>query len=1187
MSFGRFGQDTPRASTTGTRRINRYKYQPFKAQTKFKPPQDPFDFERGQNTIKAPRKYTEKLVSRSIKGEKALLSFADAVALGTIKSRDATGRADEQYASDFQHWLTKTDSVFKPKGRRDLVTQGTRYDKLGNEIKNNVGNRSMMHIPSCSDYITNMVYAQGEYKKKYMRLQLFGPTNVDEAFMYYKYIVTPSMDKNNPEQIQQFLSDYDFYMGHGQALEAGAPRAHTAVPDKPGDGFIARREIRGAPTAGRRSGRDSDVAAPDIEMDTADNDDSDAYSDREYLPSVSDTSDDDEYVEPLDEIPEEGPSGTSGVTRGRGRYVPPVLSDADTEFASDYESSEYTDSRDSSEDDTEGAGRKGGLKGGATEYVTASGFVGTIEDEPTEEGGVERDDTKKPEAGGTGGAAVVVDDDDDEEGEPMDAMYVKSMKQIEKLTKEKEEAEATNARFREAAERQREEYERKLVELNNKIQETRKDKSLSDAAKSDQIRHLKERVDRSARENEDNTRQAERQRKESGKKLAELDTRLRDAQNRAAAAEKINLENIARYANRINDLESKIAERTVLRELTESERKQLNERTLELEVIRAKIDGARKFYIQAAQRTQLTRDFYDQIRRDTIAAGTPVSESEDMAAAGAISEALAQYEDRFIRMNLQYENVVAQATAIKDERDTLREQYRELKKELSGVSAQLRANIESGIPATIQEKRIRELEAALVEKREEIKTARQTVKKREDTLNAVRVETNERAIEIERLRSEKTKLSAALKIKQQVEKRYLEDIKKAGFDADKIEDVIESYKYELNVKEQELQGLQTQVKAREDALVYRDSTIKAKESEIQALTTQQRETVQAIESVKRDLEAVKKESNNLLKERDDEIKNLKFSLQGAQRGTEEMQTAIRSKMDELATTIAANVTMRKKLQSYESEYALLQLNNEQNTARLQEVTALAESLQAKLAETTRENETLKQKKTYETDEELMGLFKNLLKSDTGKKAALNFLESEDLESVRKRINQKDLSRAQKELEGARAPGLKRARKRVKQEVTRDDPRAGGVSARDVEKAVAVVRLSDELKGRLRGAGKDKRRALAEIAYENHKGKLQTLSPIESSDRSTPEVKKQAKRIRLKIEEHTDRLNRMAYSDDETVDLINTLEALNEAIVEAQALADKAFAFSDLSTQKTFLKGIKKVNDDLTKELNRK
>lgn len=211
--------------------------------TKYKPPQDPFDYEAGERKIVAPYTYVE----RALKGsrppgdgekDKEFESMADTFALGQVRSKNVRNLADRKFGEDFRRWLTKTNSNAAYPGTvggKYTATQGTRLQK--NEfggfsaLPPNFATRPLLQVPGCSDYIDSFVQAQGEFKKKYMPLLAFGPKNLDEAYLYYKYIVVPGFDPSNPHQVQEFLDDYDFYVSQEQANDAGAPGAHTIVPD--------------------------------------------------------------------------------------------------------------------------------------------------------------------------------------------------------------------------------------------------------------------------------------------------------------------------------------------------------------------------------------------------------------------------------------------------------------------------------------------------------------------------------------------------------------------------------------------------------------------------------------------------------------------------------------------------------------------------------------------------------------------------------------------------------------------------------------------------------------------------------------------------------------------------------------------------------------------------------------------
>lgn len=201
---------------------------------KFKAPLNPFDVEAQLSSIKAPRDFAEKRfyqkLLRSKNGEDYQL-LGDAVALGRRRRKYYENMADFEFAEDFRHWLTKTDSNYKD-GNGNIRTEGsTDPTRPYQPLFDGGASRPLMHLPGVSEYIDEHVSARARFKKVYVPLAVYGPRNLPEAFLFYKYIVQNRMDPQNPDRINEFLRDYDFYASHEDAKVQGAARALTVVPD--------------------------------------------------------------------------------------------------------------------------------------------------------------------------------------------------------------------------------------------------------------------------------------------------------------------------------------------------------------------------------------------------------------------------------------------------------------------------------------------------------------------------------------------------------------------------------------------------------------------------------------------------------------------------------------------------------------------------------------------------------------------------------------------------------------------------------------------------------------------------------------------------------------------------------------------------------------------------------------------
>jgi len=105
-------------------------------------------------------------------------------------------RAIEQgYALEFQNWL-RGESYYN--AAMDSVT--------GKNLLTPWGSQSLLFLPDVKEYISEFIRKKAQYQFKLAQLYMIGPRTLDEAYIYFKYIV--SGEQLQPGQMD-FLVEYD------------------------------------------------------------------------------------------------------------------------------------------------------------------------------------------------------------------------------------------------------------------------------------------------------------------------------------------------------------------------------------------------------------------------------------------------------------------------------------------------------------------------------------------------------------------------------------------------------------------------------------------------------------------------------------------------------------------------------------------------------------------------------------------------------------------------------------------------------------------------------------------------------------------------------------------------------------------------------------------------------------------
>lgn len=144
--------------------------------------------------------------------ERILKETAKAYAKDKVKR--AGRETDVKFAQDFQAWLTGR-SVYNQQHMQEVVIVEDSETKVAKEQIRDVpyqgtpwGNHPLTHLNEVKDYLGKQVDARMRAIQELTQLKMRGPATLDEAYIYYKYLV-----RNTPidEQFLSYLAPFDWY----------------------------------------------------------------------------------------------------------------------------------------------------------------------------------------------------------------------------------------------------------------------------------------------------------------------------------------------------------------------------------------------------------------------------------------------------------------------------------------------------------------------------------------------------------------------------------------------------------------------------------------------------------------------------------------------------------------------------------------------------------------------------------------------------------------------------------------------------------------------------------------------------------------------------------------------------------------------------------------------------------------
>jgi hypothetical protein len=171
--------------------------QPAKGHKKFLPDPDALVKEADNKLIEPPPPIFDDALDttmrRAVRGE-APGWQGMALKLGERRYQEAEGAIRDEYAEGFRAWLRGNCSNIDPNNglsavdhinrntQRDLARQRAIYGYDPRRAR-------FERLPGVSDYLDSFVDAQAAFERKIIQLLMRGPKDLDDAYLYYKYIV--------------------------------------------------------------------------------------------------------------------------------------------------------------------------------------------------------------------------------------------------------------------------------------------------------------------------------------------------------------------------------------------------------------------------------------------------------------------------------------------------------------------------------------------------------------------------------------------------------------------------------------------------------------------------------------------------------------------------------------------------------------------------------------------------------------------------------------------------------------------------------------------------------------------------------------------------------------------------------------------------------------------------------------
>lgn len=144
--------------------------------------------------------------------------------LRTVKaqkdSENATQEIHKKFAFEFQKWL-QGRSYWNLETKADGRTPATPW-----------GTKDLFHLEGVADYVREFPRKRAEFQLKLVELYMRGPSNFQEAYLYYKYLVTAETLKSVPNLRDDldFLDEYAIFFPDAESYEQATRQYLARLP---------------------------------------------------------------------------------------------------------------------------------------------------------------------------------------------------------------------------------------------------------------------------------------------------------------------------------------------------------------------------------------------------------------------------------------------------------------------------------------------------------------------------------------------------------------------------------------------------------------------------------------------------------------------------------------------------------------------------------------------------------------------------------------------------------------------------------------------------------------------------------------------------------------------------------------------------------------------------------------------
>ena len=165
---------------------------------KYQPPLDPFEVESDLKLMVPTQRFSAEKYQEWAAVERLANPYIDQL-LASESSEQAKNKINREFVLQFMLWLQGKSGY------------NLRVDPTGTRFVTPWKKRPLTFLPGCSDYLRSFLTKKAAFQMKIAELYMRGPKDLNECFIYYKYIV-----------VGMILDDEDFL---GDAVDAYFPNS--------------------------------------------------------------------------------------------------------------------------------------------------------------------------------------------------------------------------------------------------------------------------------------------------------------------------------------------------------------------------------------------------------------------------------------------------------------------------------------------------------------------------------------------------------------------------------------------------------------------------------------------------------------------------------------------------------------------------------------------------------------------------------------------------------------------------------------------------------------------------------------------------------------------------------------------------------------------------------------------------